>query len=66
MDMGSTQSWLNLIRQVEPYTPDYKKNPPHFRWGTRAKDGSTYPYTAYLGAETPYIHICYGFGEHYK
>jgi hypothetical protein len=34
-----------------------KKIHPHFRWGTRAKDGSTYPHTAYLGAETPYIHI---------
>ena len=43
-----------------------KKNHPHFRWVTRAKDGSTYPYTAYLGAETPFIHIWYGFGKHYK
>ena len=44
MDLGSTQSWLNHIRQVEPYPPDYtKKIHPHIRWGTRAKDGSTYP-----------------------
>ncbi len=64
MDLGSTQSWLNHIRQVEPYPQDYIKIHPHIRWGTRAKDGSTYPYTAYLGAETPYIHIRYGFVKH--
>ena len=33
------------------------KNPPSLQVGYQAKDGSTYPYTAYLGAETLYIQI---------
>ncbi len=61
LNHGSTTS-----DRSSPTTQITKKIHPHFRWGTRAKDGFTYPYTAYLGAETPYIHIWNRFVKHSK
>ena len=60
MDLGSTQSWLTTSDRSSGPTPQITKKSTLTSGGVpglRAKDGSTYPYKAYLGAETLYIHI---------